>query len=195
VNENAAGATRPVSLRTPTRELLPRYVAALERGWSPDNVRRQKAVDEELAQVAADPQAFVDLMVDREAKGPPVTLPDGTIVPRLPGYRLWIWEDDFCGSIGLRWQRGTNDLPPHVLGHVGYAVVPWKRDRGVATAALALMLGHARREGLAWVELTTDEENAASRKVIVANGGTLVGPFRKPAMYGGAESLRYRIKL
>ena len=30
-------------------------------------------------------------------------------------------------------------------------------------------------------------------KVITANGGELIGPFRKPEVYGGAESLRYCI--
>ena len=43
------------------------------------------------------------------------------------------------------------------------------------------------------MELTTDATNVASQRVITANGGKLVEEFRKPAVYGGAESLRYRI--
>jgi predicted acetyltransferase len=116
-------------------------------------------------------------------------------VPRLPGYLRWIWDGEFCGSIGFRWQRGTSALPAHVLGHIGYAVVPWKRRRGYATRALALMLVEARREGLAYVELTTDPDNAASQKVIVANGGRQIERFRATAAYGGKEELRFRIDL
>ncbi len=81
----------------------------------------------------------------------------------------------------------------HCLGHVGYSVVPWKRRRGYATRALQLLLPQAGEEGLTYVELTTDTGNIASRRVIEANGGTLVEQFHKPAAYGGTESLRFRI--
>ena len=86
-------------------------------------------------------------------------------------------------------------LPPYCLGHVGYSVVPWKRGRGYATRALALLLPDARKEGLEFVEITTDADNIASRKVIEANGGTLIENFQKPHNYGEAESLRFRIFL
>src|SRR5262249_2101957 len=102
---------------------------------------------------------------------------------------------EFCGSIGFRWQRGTTALPPHCLGHIGYSVVPWKRGRGYATRALRLLLPDAKAEGLEYVELTTDPDNVASQRVITANGGLLVERFTKPAQYGDAEGLRYRIDL
>jgi predicted acetyltransferase len=184
-----------VRLDWPSLEHLPAYAEALRRGWSPDNIRGAEAAREELAAIEADPAAFVAQQVDREASGPPVRLPDGTTAHRLPGYRLWIFDGEFCGVIGLRWQPGTSALPPHVLGHVGYAVVPWKRGLGIATRALGLMLDHARAEGLEHVEVTTDLDNVASRKVIEANGGRLVEAFRKPAAYGGKESLRFRIPI
>jgi hypothetical protein len=53
----------------PSRQYLPSYVAALERGWSPDNVRGQLAAKEELEQIAADPDAFLTSQVDEEARG------------------------------------------------------------------------------------------------------------------------------
>ena len=106
-----------------------------------------------------------------------------------------MWDGEFCGTIGFRWQRGMVELPPHCLGHIGYSVVPWKRRRGHATRALGLILPLARAEGLPYVELTTDADNRASRKVIEANGGVLVERFNKLAVYGGAVSLRYRIRL
>jgi predicted acetyltransferase len=116
-------------------------------------------------------------------------------VARLPGYRRWIWDDGFCGSISFRWQPGTEALPPTCLGHIGYAVVPWKRGRGYATRALAMMLPEARKEGLAYVELTADLDNVASQKVITNNGGVLVKRFNKGPVYGDVEALLFRIDL
>ena len=119
----------------PSSQHLPSYIAALERGWSPDNVRGVAAAREELAKIHADPRGFLESMVDREAKAGPVLLPDGSTVARIPGYRRWLWDGDFCGSISFRWQPGTAELPAHCLGHIGYAVVPWKQGRGYATMA------------------------------------------------------------
>ena len=179
----------------PSQPHLESYVAVVERGWSPDNVRGEAAAREELRTIATDPAVFLAGLVDREAKGSPITLPDGSTVPRLPGYRRWMWDGEFCGSIGFRWQPGTPALPPHCLGHIGYAVVPWKQGRGYATLALRLLLPEARAEGLPFVELTTDATNMASQRVIQANGGVLVERFTTPAQLGAPEALRFRIEL
>jgi RimJ/RimL family protein N-acetyltransferase len=45
-------------------EYLPSYVRALERGWSPDNLRGQEAAREQLARIAANPGAFLASLVD-----------------------------------------------------------------------------------------------------------------------------------
>lgn len=185
-----------VRLAKPSLEGLPQYVAALERGWSPDNIRGRAAAEEQLQRIADDPAAFIASQDDPEGKGEPIKLPDGSEVPRLPGYYRWIWDGEFCGTVGFRWAPGTAELPEHVFGHMGYAVVPWKQGRGYATRALALILPDARALGLPYVELTTDEENAASRRVITANGGVLVQRFAMPAAYvAEGEKLRYRIAL
>ena len=158
-------------------------------------MRLEEAAREELELIADDPAAFVAMLDDREAKRGPITLPDGSQVPRLPGCRRWMWDGAFCGSLNFRWQPGTSALPPYVLGHIGYSVVPWKQRRGYATRALALLLPEARHEGLDYVELTTDPDNLPSQKVITANGGVLVKRFRKEAVYGGADALLFRIAL
>jgi predicted acetyltransferase len=178
----------------PAEQYLSGYIHALQQGWSPDNLRPQ-AASEQLVRIAQDSARFLSEQVDREANGPPVILPDGSAVRRLPGYALWMWDGEFCGSIGFRWQPGTTDLPPYCAGHIGYSVVPWKRRRGYATRALQLLLPLAKGEGLAFVELTTDADNIASQRVIEANGGKLIKRFHKSAEYGGAESLRYGLSL
>lgn len=183
-----------MQLVQPTELHLPSYVTALERGWSADNLRRE-AAQEELACVRADAQAFIASMEDREANGPPVTLPDGSVVKRLPGFRRWLWDGEFCGTIGFRWQEGTTELPPHCLGHIGYAVVPWKQRLGYAKTALAQLLPEAKSVGLPFVEITTDPGNIASQRVIVANGGVLVEHFTKPPQFGSTPGLRFRIAL
>ena len=184
-----------MQLVRPAMEHLPGYVAALDRGWSAGRADDpQQWIDEERGRIQADAAQFIALQDDIEAKGPPVTFPDGTTVPRLPGFHRWIWDGEFCGLIGMRWQAGTNALPEHVLGHVGYAVVPWKQRRGYATQALALILREAPA-ALRYVELTTDPDNYASQKVITANGGVFVEEFIKTKHHGGKPGLRYRIDL
>jgi predicted acetyltransferase len=184
-----------VHLVWPALEHLPAYIAALESGWSADNVRGAAAAAEELERIAADPAAFIASMVDHEAKGDPVKLPDGSVVNRIPGFRRWMWDGDFCGVIGFRWQPGTEALPPHCLGHIGYAVVPAKRNRGFATEALKSTLPLAKAEGLHYVEVTTDPDNLASQRTIIKAGGVLFEEFIKPAQFGGKPGLRYRIAL
>jgi predicted acetyltransferase len=190
-------------LVTPSRAHLALYTAALEGGWSADTTRGGAARREELARIAADADAWLAEQDDPLGRGPPVTLPDGSTRPRLPGLRRWILDDPasdggppvFCGLIGLRWQPGTPALPPYVLGHIGYALVPAQRGRGHAQRALAQMLPLARAQGLPWVHLTTDPDNTASQRVITANGGVLVERFVRDPAQGGTPALRYRIAL
>lgn len=184
-----------VQLVVPALPYLHSYAMALERGWSPNNERGLAASRDELAQIQSDPAAFVASLDDRQGKGLPVPMPDGSLVPRLPGFRRWIWDGEFAGSIGLRWQHGTAALPPYCLGHIGYAVVDWKQRQGYATAALLGMLEEARALGLPYVELTTDPDNLASQKVILAAGGAFHERFTKPPQFGGRPGLRFRIAL
>jgi predicted acetyltransferase len=165
-----------MELIPPDQAHLPFYVAALQAGWSPNTTRDVSA--EECRAIAADADGFLR---DLQRTSPsPRTLPDGRVVHWLPGRTFWMWDGAFCGSINLRYQLGTEDLPPHVSGHVGYAVVPWKQRRGYARQALHMLLPVAREIGLARVLVTCDDDNVASRRVIESNGGVLAGAVPNP---------------
>ena len=183
-----------MELRWPSVTELPGYVDALERGWSPNTLDPDAGIAE-LLRIRRDPDAFLASLIDRDAAGPPIVLPDGSTAERLPGFHKWMWDGSFCGTIGLRWCPGTEELPPHVLGHVGYSVVPWKRRLGYATAAVRAILSDAAAEGLRWVDVTTDIDNIASQRVIAGAGGSLFERFPYPAEYGKGEGLRYRVAL
>lgn len=152
--------------------------------------------DRERERINVDPEGFLAAQDDGHGVGEPVTLPDGSLVPRLPSVRRWMWDGEFAGLISLRWQPGTTALPVHVLGHVGYNIVPWKRRRGYATAALRELMPEIRALGLPYIELTTDVDNLFSQKVITSNGGVLVERFTKPDAFGAnSAALRWRISL
>jgi len=179
----------------PDKQYLASYTAALERGWFPDNLRGAESAEEELLRIAASPERFLAAQVDRDAAAGPFALPDGTLVPRLPGYKRWMWDGEFCGLIGLRWKPGTEALPPHCLGHIGYTVVPWKRRQGYATRALHDLLPEAAGEGLRYVEICAEADNLPSRRVIESNGGLLVEEFVTLPALGARREVRYRIAL
>lgn len=186
----------PVTIETPSLDLLPAYADALQRGWSSDNVRGKAAADEELERIAADPEAFVRSLDNPDGGGPPVMRLDGSLGTRLPSIRRWIWDDGFCGAIGLRWGPGGGPLPDWFpYGHIGYAVPLWRRGRGYATQGLKLMIPEARARGMDHVELTTDADNPASQQVVIRNGGHLVARETGGPPHDGVERLRWRIDL
>jgi predicted acetyltransferase len=170
-------------LVAPNAAMLPGYAAALERGWSPSTMRDVSL--EQLAELRRDAAAFLHDLTDENGT---VLQPDGSRKPRIPFRVFWLWDGEFAGAINLRFVPGTEALPAHVSGHVGYAVVPWKRSRGYATRALALVLPVARAIGLRRVLVTCDVGNEPSRKVILANGGVAGG---RETHEGAPDKLRF----
>ncbi|NYE19599.1 GNAT family N-acetyltransferase [Microbacterium immunditiarum] len=93
----------------------------------------------------------------------------------VPATVWWIIDDsnptEVLGSIHLRHE--LNEVLLAEGGHIGYAVRPSARGRGVATAALKLCLEEARRRGIVKVLVVCETGNSASGRTILAADGVL----------------------
>lgn len=93
----------------------------------------------------------------------------GTRLTRTPAWWIHqiVLDQTVVGDIGFHG-------PPPVTGRheveIGYVVVPGSRGRGVATAACALVLAQAWRDGADLVRAETGPTNPASRRVLLGNG-------------------------
>lgn len=174
-----------LTLVAPDLAYLPAYKAALETGWSANTTRDTSK--QELSKIALGPDRFIGDFTWRP--GQLIVLEDGTQVERLPGFTRWIWDGGFCGSINIRHLPGTDELPPHVSGHVGYSVVPWKRRQGCASFALRAILPLGAEMGLGRLMVTCDPDNVGSRAVIEKCGGSPVEPLDPRA-----EKFRYWVQ-
>jgi predicted acetyltransferase len=179
----------------PEERYLESYKMALIQSVSSGTAPYLDRAQREIMEIETAPDAFLAKQDDPEALSGDIELSDGSFVPRLPGFTRWMWDGEMCGEINLRWQNGTTELPPHCLGHIGYEVFSWKRNKGYASEALKQILPEAIKLSMPFVELTTDVDNLFSQKVIKNNGGVLHERFVKPAVHGGTDGLRFRIYL
>lgn len=86
-----------------------------------------------------------------------------------------------------------NDYLLSYGGHIGYAVRPSLRNRGIATKMLEKGLKIAKNLGMDSVLCFCDEDNVASEKVIINNGGKLINIVFDPEENVFVK--RYRIDL
>ena len=130
------------------------------------------AGEHEFDDVLEDPKAFF-AEVDRYSRG------EGLPPDRVP----MNWFLLFAGERVLGCGRLRHWLIPALEldgGHIGYAIRPSERRRGVATALPSLLLDRARQIGLDRVLLTAADTNTASRRVIEINGGVSDGTRISP---------------
>lgn len=85
---------------------------------------------------------------------------------------FWREEQALRGVLNIR--HSLTDSLRNLGGHIGYAVAPSHRRKGVASAMLAAALDEARALGIEEALLTCDADNIGSRKTIERNGGRCI---------------------
>ena len=108
-----------MDLVKPSDNYLPGYVSALRTGWSADNIRGAAAAAEELQKINAAADRFLASLPDREARGDPIKLPDGSAAARIPGFTCGCGMGSSLVLLVSAGYPGTSALPPHVLGYIG----------------------------------------------------------------------------
>ncbi len=97
------------------------------------------------------------------ARLPPNWVPNSFLLADVAG--------EVLGRVSVRHQLNEELL--HEGGHIGIAVRPQHRGRGVGVAMLTLGLAIARSLGVDRVLVTCDEDNVASAAMIERCGGVL----------------------
>ena len=112
-----------------------------------------------------DPEAYIARCVRDED-------PNQIPANRVPATQfLFIRKEDnrLVGMIQVR--HYFNEHLAQYGGHIGYSVHPDERRKGYAKWMLAHVLPEAMKLGLNRVLVTCDEDNEASRRTILKNGG------------------------
>lgn len=95
-------------------------------------------------------------------------LPEGYV---KEDFYLCYEGEKLIGVFSLKYE--LTDFLLNFGGHVGYAVCPSERNRGLATQMLKQGLELAKQAGFERILCICDEDNYASEKVILKNGGVL----------------------
>ena len=94
------------------------------------------------------------------------------------------------GTIQIR--HTLNDSLKKIGGHIGYSIRPSERRKGYGAYMLSLTLEKCRLLGIEKALVTCDENNVASAKTILKNGGVLENEVKEP---DGTVVKRYWINL
>ena len=95
-------------------------------------------------------------------------LPEGYV---RENFYLCYEADRLVGVFSLKFE--LTDFLLRYGGHIGYAVRPSDRNRGLATQMLRQGLSLAKEFGFERILCVCDDDNTASEKVIRKNGGVL----------------------
>ncbi len=122
----------------------------------------------------SDPYEYIQKCKDYES---PETLPRDKV---LATQFLFVRKNDnrLLGMIQVR--HYFNDYLSKFGGHIGYSVRPSERRRGYGKEMLKQTLPYCKELGLDRVLITCFEDNIASEKTILANGGTYDSTIYEP---------------
>lgn len=114
----------------------------------------------------------------------PETCPDG-LVPSNTYIAVRLSDNKIVGITDLRHSLDTPGLKEWG-GHIGYSVRPDERRKGYATEMLRQNLLNAKKLGLDRVMISCDEDNIASERTIIANGGV----YEKTVLVDGERAVK-----
>lgn len=122
----------------------------------------------------ADPYEFIRKCKDYES---PETLPEDKV---LATQFLFVRERDnrLLGMLQVR--HYFNDYLSKFGGHIGHSVRPSERRKGYGKEMLKQALPYCKELGLDRVLITCFEDNIASEKTMIANGGVYESTVYEP---------------
>lgn len=112
-------------------------------------------------------EEYKEWLVKKENDANQVGLKDGWRVPQTT-YVLYV-DNVPVGMGSVR--HFLTDALKEVGGHIGYCISPKYRHQGYGKEILKRLISEARSLGISDILVTTNLENFASQKVILANGG------------------------
>ena len=119
---------------------------------------------------------------------------------RLPAYRFWMrlagGPLPVAGTVSLR--VGSHENLRLYFGHVGYSVFPPARGRRLAERSVRLLIPLARRHGMHELWITTNPDNAPSRRTCERLGAEYVETVDLPRghpLYAQGERQKCRYLL
>ena len=112
---------------------------------------------------------FSDFLAERVEMSTEAAMKSG----RVPETIYWLYVDGRPVGIG-KLRDYLNDFLRGWGGHIGYTIRPSERGKGYGNIILRELLKEARRKGIEEVLILCNVTNAASRRVIEANGCELI---------------------
>lgn len=107
---------------------------------------------------------------------------DNLVEGRVPQSIYWFYVDGKpAGMVKIR--HYLNDSLRQNGGHIGYALAPEYRGKGYGNKILELALLEARNLGVDDILLVCNLDNAASKAVIIKNGGKLERETDKDSLF------------
>ena len=112
-------------------------------------------------------EEFKEWLVKRDNYAKQSGLLDGW---RVPETTFYLYVDNIPVGIGSI-RHFLTDALREVGGHIGYSISPKYRCIGYGKEILKRLIIEARKIGIKDILITTNLDNYASQKVIIANGG------------------------